>query len=196
MTLPDGRSWPVCQQVSSDIRDQQWATWTSPLGFPVMGIWQSGMDGTDINACDRNPLLHEKSLHELFEETPAGEECHLPGVGRVIVSANDDGTIGLFQYPAVLDRAPHHSFRGHASHVVNVRFTADAKRVISAGGADRTTFQWLTRGIRHPHNKFASWKAGLEGKRSRAEQKQMNAARLLAQVCTPATHPRTPRMND
>jgi WD40 repeat protein len=36
-------------------RDQRWATWTNVLGFPVMGIWPEGADGTDINAVDRSP---------------------------------------------------------------------------------------------------------------------------------------------
>ena len=27
-------------------RDQEWDDWTCPLGFPVMGIWGDGMDGT------------------------------------------------------------------------------------------------------------------------------------------------------
>jgi hypothetical protein len=36
-------------------RDQRWATWTSMLGFPVMGIWPPGSDGSDINAVSRSP---------------------------------------------------------------------------------------------------------------------------------------------
>ena len=32
------------------------------------GIWQSGMDGTDINACDRSPLLGPYKYGELFQE--------------------------------------------------------------------------------------------------------------------------------
>lgn len=31
---------------------------------------------------------------------------------------------------------------GHSSHVTNVRFTHDKKRIISIGGADHAIFQW------------------------------------------------------
>ncbi len=48
-------------QVQRNQRDTLWDTWTSTLGFPVMGIWQEYNDGTDINACCRHaravPLL-------------------------------------------------------------------------------------------------------------------------------------------
>lgn len=31
---------------------------------------------------------------------------------------------------------------GHSSHVTNVRFTQDKRRVITIGGADHAVFQW------------------------------------------------------
>jgi echinoderm microtubule-associated protein-like 6 len=36
-------------------RDEQWASWTCTLGWPVQGIWQEGVDGSDINAVHRSP---------------------------------------------------------------------------------------------------------------------------------------------
>lgn len=41
------------KQIRQNQRDTQWATWTCTLGFPVMGIWRDGTDGTDINAVCR-----------------------------------------------------------------------------------------------------------------------------------------------
>lgn len=41
------------QKVTSCMREAQMASYTSPLGFPVMGIWPDYADGTDINAVDR-----------------------------------------------------------------------------------------------------------------------------------------------
>lgn len=40
-------------QVRQNQRDTMWHTWTVTLGFPVMGIWQPGDDGTDINSACR-----------------------------------------------------------------------------------------------------------------------------------------------
>jgi hypothetical protein len=40
--------------------------------------------------------------------------------------------------------------RGHASHVMSVRFSADDRYVISAGGHDRGIFQWRTCGVAEP----------------------------------------------
>jgi hypothetical protein len=49
--------WAVCHcacpQVRQNQRDTMWHTWTVTLGFPVMGIWQPGDDGTDINSACR-----------------------------------------------------------------------------------------------------------------------------------------------
>lgn len=175
ITLPDGEVWPVCKVVRKDQRDRKWSTWTCTLGFPVMGIWQHGMDGTDINACDRSPLIQGMSLKQLYDrEGPhivhaAGG--HRKERGRCMVTANDDGTVGLFQWPSVLQHAPHHSFRGHASHVVNVRFSADGSRVISAGGADRTTFQWKTHGVMEPSHRFQT--TNLSGRASQAAKSRL-----------------------
>ena len=47
----------------------------------------------------------------------------------------------------VWDDAPHLLFRGHASHVMWIRFSSDDRRVFSAGGHDRGIYQWRTVGI-------------------------------------------------
>lgn len=180
LLLSNGESWPVCEQVKENQRDTVWDTWTSTLGFPVMGIWEPDMDGTDINSCDRSPLLKGKTIREIVKPRP-GEEHDEDFITRSLsrghlVTANDDGTVGLYHYPSVLGdfatgdakrrdntapvessrrASPHHSFRGHASHVMSVKFLSDAERVVSAGGLDRTTFQWKTHGIVKPSKQFA-----------------------------------------
>lgn len=106
------------KQVKETQRDTQWATWTGILGFDVMGIWHKDSDGTDINSVDRAPS------------------------GRYVATADDLGNVNLLNYPSVVRMAPRGSYKGHSSHVMNVRWTADEKRVISVGGKDRAVFQW------------------------------------------------------
>jgi hypothetical protein len=185
------------RQVSSNQRNAPWHTWTARLGFPVMGIWPDGSDGTDVNAVCRSQRgapsydpdaveleiarrsIAATSIHELggggdldggaggggaaaamsMDASPAGmrsalvtfphkSECadNVPGAGY-LVSADDFAHIKLFNYPVVADDAPYKSFRGHASHVMCVRFTCDDRHVISVGGHDRAIFQWRTLGV-------------------------------------------------
>ena len=123
------------------VRDAEWASWSGVLGFDVMGIWQDGMDGTDYNAMHRSTN------------------------GKFCVGSTDDGLVRLFNYPAVIEKAPHHSFRGHSSHVQNVRFLGDDARVISAGGRDGSMLQWTTHGITAPSKSKQLKKVVKEGKR-------------------------------
>jgi microtubule-associated protein-like 6 len=102
-------------------RDRRFATRTAVLGFPVMGVWPSASDGTDVNALDVSPC------------------------GRYAVTADDGGFVKLFAYPVLAESAPHRAYRGHAGHVAMVRFNCDGTRVVSAGGRDRAAFQFSLR---------------------------------------------------
>ncbi len=44
---------------------------------------------------------------------------------QYLVTADDDGMVKLFNYPVVVDDAPHRAYRGHCSHVMGVRFNMD-----------------------------------------------------------------------
>jgi WD40 repeat protein len=110
-------------QLGTPTRDMAWKTWTCTLGFPVMGIWQDGECGNDINACHRSPD------------------------GHFLVSSGDDGLVRLFNYPAVIKEAPNHAFKGHSAFAENVRFLCDSNRVVSVGGGDRCLIQWKTYGV-------------------------------------------------
>ncbi|KAK9816488.1 hypothetical protein WJX72_000919 [[Myrmecia] bisecta] len=119
-------------------RDTVWASWTCVLGFAVMGIWPRDSDGTDVNACDRSPSQ------------------------QYLATADDFGMVKLFHYPCVVQHAPCHPYRGHSSHVTNVRWTADEKRLVSTGGIDRTIMQWRVRPKEKPadpHVVTAPWEA-------------------------------------
>jgi len=98
--------------------DAEWKTFTCILGYPVMGVWPHGADGTDINAVDRSP---DHSL---------------------LVTGDDFGNVNLLNYPCLIETAPRHTYKGHSSHVMNIRWSASGKKVVSVGGHDKSVFQW------------------------------------------------------
>lgn len=101
---------------ASSLKDVEWATQNCIFGWPVQGIWE-GLDYSDINTVDAN---QEKSL---------------------LAIGDDWGRVQLMRYPA-LKFNKRKSHYGHASHVVNVRFTPDGSRLFTTGGGDRTVIQW------------------------------------------------------
>ena len=98
--------------------DALWNDWTCVLGFPVMGIWEMGGDGTDVNS------------------------VHRSSDGRFVATADDRGKIKLFNYPCIAKDSPSRSYSGHSSHVANVRFSAGDKWLVSCGGLDKGVFCW------------------------------------------------------
>lgn len=102
----------------TSVRDETWATWTSTLGWPVQGIWPGGTDGTDINSVDRSPD------------------------GTLLASGDDFSTVKLFRYPCIKVGSKSLSYKGHASHIPGVRFSADGKHLFSIGGQDKAVLQY------------------------------------------------------
>jgi microtubule-associated protein-like 6 len=109
------------------MKDTAWKSWTCTLGWPVQGIWRLCADGTDVNALARS--------HD----------------GRVLATVEDTGFVKLFRYPCIgsgfvnqkLERRPQNSpFAGHSSHVTNVVWTPDDRKLITTGGADRSVLVW------------------------------------------------------
>lgn len=110
------------QQAYEGLRDLTWVTWTCTLGFPVMGIFPPGADGTDVNACSRSYTRGN--------------------AGGVIATADDFGGIKMLNYPCCIEDAPFFEYTGHSSHVTDVRFSVDDQYLVSTGGHDRAVFQW------------------------------------------------------
>uniref|UniRef100_A0A7S2WGC3 EML-like second beta-propeller domain-containing protein n=2 Tax=Rhizochromulina marina TaxID=1034831 RepID=A0A7S2WGC3_9STRA len=92
--------------------DTVWHSWGRILGFPVMGIFMEGWDGTDINA-----------IHQSTD-------------GQLLVIGDDYGNISLVNAPCIVRHAPRRAYRGHCSHVMDVQFSVNDRRVFSAGGRD------------------------------------------------------------
>ncbi|XP_060614237.2 echinoderm microtubule-associated protein-like 3 isoform X1 [Anolis sagrei] len=118
-------------------RDREWNSYTCVLGFHVFGVWPDGSDGTDINSLCRS---HNE---------------------RVVAVADDFCKVHLFQYPCAKPKAPSHVYRGHGSHVTNVRFTHDDSYLISMGGKDTSIFQWRVLGSNGHFSSVSSQDAGL-----------------------------------
>ena len=59
----------------------------------------------------------------------------------LVVTADDYGTVKLFNYPCIVEGAGYKEYPGHASFVMNVRISPDDARVVTAGGRDRSIFQ-------------------------------------------------------
>lgn len=96
----------------------RWMSWTCVLGFPVIGIWPDGSDGSDINA------------------------AHRSADGRLVLSADDIGLVKLFHCPCVVEDAPYRAATGHCSHVSCARFLQGDELAVSSGGSDRAIILW------------------------------------------------------
>ena len=67
------------------MRDYEWDTWTSVLGWPVNGIWKPYSDGTDVNTLDRT---HNKPYE--------------------VAIGTDSNFVNLFRYPCLKPRGDIH----------------------------------------------------------------------------------------
>eukprot|EP01006_Ploeotia_vitrea_P044073 TRINITY_DN66802_c4_g1_i1.p1 TRINITY_DN66802_c4_g1~~TRINITY_DN66802_c4_g1_i1.p1 ORF type:complete len:807 (-),score=500.45 TRINITY_DN66802_c4_g1_i1:110-2446(-) len=103
---------------ASALKDVEWASATCPLTWETQGVFAPDQDGTDVNVtakCPTAPLL---------------------------ASGDDYGNVNLYRYPCAEQGNEHIVLKGHASHVMNVRFANDGKRMWTVGGEDKTILQW------------------------------------------------------
>jgi len=107
------------RQITSptEVRDVKWATCTCKLGWPVQGVW-SNADGTDINSVDRSPD------------------------GTYLVTGDDCSLVKLFKFPCTRPDSVFKEYKGHAQHVMKVRFSFDGRYVFSVGGLDKAILQF------------------------------------------------------
>lgn len=118
------------KQVQKSQRDTEFSTWTSILGFPVMGIWPPASDGTDVNSVDRFTPNNSPTLADDYTSN------------KLLAVADDYGSVRLANYPCVVEHAECEIGRGHSSHVAAVRARGDGKWLASAGSRDRAIFLW------------------------------------------------------
>lgn len=87
---------------------------TSPPSQPP----PAGSDGSDVNA------------------------AHQSADGKLLLTADDFGTLKLFHCPCVVEDAPYRAATGHCSHLSCARFLRGDGHCVSSGGSDRTVMLW------------------------------------------------------
>mmetsp|Transcript_8381 Transcript_8381/g.28139 ORF Transcript_8381/g.28139 Transcript_8381/m.28139 type:complete len:892 (-) Transcript_8381:144-2819(-) len=101
-----------------DLRDQAWFTHDCHFGWDKQGIWNFGQSLPDMNAVTVYPPK------------------------MLLATAEAQGTIRLFRYPAISKSAVHRAYSGHSSGIQGVQFTKDGRYLLSTGGYDVCLFQW------------------------------------------------------
>jgi len=106
----------------TEYAESEWHTATCTLTWATQGIWSHGMDGSDINHCDRS-----------IEPHPDGY--------KLLASGDDFGQVKIFRYPSMNLASEAVVCRGHSSHVTKVKFT-NSGYLVSTGGNDAAVIQW------------------------------------------------------
>lgn len=96
--------------------NEKWLTYTCTFEFNMLGIWEVGLDGTDINETAR--------------------------YGNHLLVADDFGRIRVYKYPAWKINSQHQKLMGHSSHVTSVKISPDGSILASAGGMDGSILLW------------------------------------------------------
>jgi echinoderm microtubule-associated protein-like 6 len=101
-----------------ELKDTKWATWTSPMGWPVQGLWPEAPDGIEVTSADRSP-------------------------SQAVLAATDDrGRIRLYAYPCLDPDAQHNLYGGHSPLITNCRWSHDEMFLLTTGGIEKSVFQW------------------------------------------------------
>ena len=113
---------------ASNLRDTEWQTATCPITWGTQGIWAKGIDGSEINHCDRSSTSH-------------------PDGYQLLATADDFGKVKLYRYPSMVEPSQFIECKGHSSHVTKVKFSAVAgeggtQYLFSTGGNDSAVIQW------------------------------------------------------
>jgi microtubule-associated protein-like 6 len=110
------------------LRNEDWATWTTTLGWPVQGIWKAEMDGSDINMVDRSHNSYDTGY-------------------RLLATADDKSKVNLYRYPCINKTSKAVVGIGHSSHVTCVRFAKNDSYLFTTGGEDQCVMQWKLSGL-------------------------------------------------
>jgi WD40 repeat protein len=104
------------------LRDMEWATWTSSLGWPVRGV------------VGRQPAAGGA-------EVPAEVQCLCRSHSSDVVAVAESHCLRLQRYPSY-PGAESRQYQAHCSIISGVAFLSDDRRLITVGGPDSCAIQW------------------------------------------------------
>lgn len=106
------------------LRNEQWHTLTTVVGWALQGVYPVWSDGMEVNTVHRSTKKFGNSEYEL------------------LASGDNFGLVKLFRYPSSTKGSQFILGRGHSSHVTCVRFSPNDDYLVSTGGDDQCVLQW------------------------------------------------------
>ena len=108
---------------AAQFRNQNWASWTCTLGWPVEGIYSQSSDGSEIGTADRSHIRH-------------------PGGYNLIAVGDDFGKVRVLRYPSRNKGSEGVVGTGHSSGITGIKWSVSDEWLYSIGGEDNCIFQW------------------------------------------------------
>ena len=119
----DVQALKIVDNGANKFRNENWATWTCSLGWPVEGIYTQSSDNTEVSSVDRSHVKH-----------PGG--YHLVAVG------DDFGKVRVLRYPSRNQGSEGVVGNGHSGSVTGVKWSSGDEWLYTIGGEDCCVFQW------------------------------------------------------
>lgn len=113
----------------SDAKDVRWSTHNCIYSWPVVSAWRLAA---------HQPSGEGGDMREI-------EAVDVSGDRSTLIVGDDGGQVRLMSYPCVTLHPHNIAYRkypGHASHIIQTKFTPRSKFAITAGGGDRTVIQY------------------------------------------------------
>ena len=100
-----------------------------------------------MNLVDSDKFDNRRKIQSFFHTSrcnnPVNNSVDRSNNKRYLVTVDDFSKVKLFKYPVCKNRQICNSYKGHSSHVTNVKWQYDDRFVISTGGLEKSIIQWL-----------------------------------------------------
>jgi WD40 repeat protein len=115
----DVKKGQLVPQGALRFRDEPWADWTLPIGWPVLGAY--------VNASDYGTMSCAHRSHDDPTLIAVGDDKHC---------------VKVLRYPCVNTLAKPIKLQGHSSKISSVRFDSKSRYLLTVGSDDLTILQW------------------------------------------------------